>query len=235
MNITSMNGQELYKLIFGKETAIGYHLSDENKEKISSGTTAALGDIMELSTQYKTDPDTSSIVTMFETGGYGKLGELRFQNSLQPLTDDQLAQHIADIGRRLDSAYSEGKITEEEYNELNANMSEYISYQKDKNDFWRAAKEVSTERRNADWQLIMQGLMPDGKLKLDESLKHDSEESRVHMEEWLEAIKTRQSKISTNMDAFMKMIDNYRNDTSTRLPYVKSRHSVPESIFEKKC
>ncbi len=93
---------------------------------------------MDVSDTYKIDPDTSSVISLFETGDEAYSALMRFRGFT---SDKDFAKHFADIGKRLDTAYAEGKFTEEEYNELNSGLNEYISYMKDKNDIWRAERE----------------------------------------------------------------------------------------------
>jgi hypothetical protein len=57
-------------------------------------------------------------------------------------SDTELAKHFADIGSRLDEAYENGTFTEDEYNELNAGLDDFIKRMKRQNDVWRAKREI---------------------------------------------------------------------------------------------
>ena len=42
------------------------------------------------------------------------------------MTDERMAEHFGNIGKKLDGAYKAGKFTEDEYGELNASLDEYM-------------------------------------------------------------------------------------------------------------
>ncbi len=135
MNITSVGAQELYRIVFG------VHSDSSGKGQVTLSQEAikkASGRDQLIVSEKFADPDMSSVISLFETGN-------RVLSSDASLglggDDEKLVSFFADIGKRLDTAYAEGKFTEEEYNELNSGLNEYISYMKDKNDIWRAERE----------------------------------------------------------------------------------------------
>jgi|GEM_PF-7105189 len=136
MNITSVNGQELYQMLFGRETTERVKLVP-----LSTDSKGAV-DRFELE-HFESTPSTSSVSSLFETGD----GLYSFKMRLNLFkTDDEFARHYGAIGKRLDDAYASGKITEREYNELNSSLSDYISEMKDKNDNRRAELEMTNSR-----------------------------------------------------------------------------------------
>jgi hypothetical protein len=144
MNITSVSGQELYKILFDRE--VGTVIKKDYEEKFYK-TAQPVGEdrhydrliVANESNCEKANPDTSSIYSLYETGntGYAALAKFRGYGS-----DTELAKHFADIGSRLDEAYENGTFSENEYNELNAGLEDFIKQMKGKNDIWRAKREI---------------------------------------------------------------------------------------------
>jgi hypothetical protein len=61
------------------------------------------------------------------------------------LTNDELAAHFADFGKRLDSAYASGKYTESQYNELNAALDNYREIMTTRVESLRAVQKMGYE------------------------------------------------------------------------------------------
>ena len=140
MNITSVGGQELYNILFGRDVGNKVKLVpiDENNQRIENDGKRQY-DRFELE-KVDNNPCTSSISSLFQTGNglYAYSFRINFFK-----TDDEFARHYGEIGRRLDTAYAEGKFTEDEYNELNASLAEYIGEMKTKNDYRRGEFELA--------------------------------------------------------------------------------------------
>jgi hypothetical protein len=144
MNITSVSGQELYKILFDRE--VGTFIKKDYEEEFYK-TVKPVGEdrhydrliVANEGNSEKANPDTSSIYSLYETGnaGYAALAKFRGYGS-----DTELAKHFADIGSRLDEAYENGTFSEDEYNELNAGLDDFIKQMKGKNDVWRAKREI---------------------------------------------------------------------------------------------
>ncbi|MDR0986482.1 MAG: hypothetical protein LBL98_02140 [Ruminococcus sp.] len=145
MNITSMTGRELYQTLFGKDTI--RQVTEEAKEAFLEANPPVNGkyDRLMVITEENSEninPDTSSMLSLYDTGG-GNLYKLEM--FLKPKTNEELARRFGDIGARLDAAYKEGKFTEDEYNELNAGLTELITATKARNDKGKAEREFMME------------------------------------------------------------------------------------------
>lgn len=119
MNITSMSGSELFTLLTGVK--LPQRNNAENTEQ-----TAANGPLRSSDRDFFEDMgikeyDTDSISSLLRTGLYSS-----FIGRNDHSDDNALAEHFGDLGKRLDEAYADGKFTEEEYNELNSSLDEYI-------------------------------------------------------------------------------------------------------------
>jgi hypothetical protein len=140
-----MTGQELYKTLFGKDTA--RQITKEAKEAFLEANPPVNGkyDRLMVITEENSEnisPDTSSLLSLYDSGTNGIY---KFEMLLKPKSDDELARRFGEIGDRLDTAYKEGKFTEDEYNELNAGLNELISVTKGRNDKARATKQFAAE------------------------------------------------------------------------------------------
>lgn len=142
MNITSMSGRELYQTLAGRDISCGNLLNEPcMKDKIK----AVYPSNRDTFTRDKDGIDGSSVTSLFETAS-----PIRLMLS-QGMSTEELAEHFGGIGKRLDEAYSQGKFTEEEYDELNAGLDEYIEKMTAKsermNAVWETAKENLANRR----------------------------------------------------------------------------------------
>jgi len=59
------------------------------------------------------------------------------------MSQEQLAQHFGEIGRQIDAAFSAGKITQQEYDDLNAGLGHYTE-----------AVTSQAERQAAKWEVL---------------------------------------------------------------------------------
>ncbi|MDE7288936.1 MAG: hypothetical protein K2N71_05450 [Oscillospiraceae bacterium] len=110
MNITSMNAVDLYK---------------------------TLADPTRVKTEFATPEDTANETKKFdrfESSGVDSIESLMGLNSPTSfmylksglgMSDNEIAEHVGGIGKRLDEAYASGKFTKEEYDELNASLNDY--------------------------------------------------------------------------------------------------------------
>ena len=200
MNITSMNGQELYKTLFGKEVAtkIKIAVSDECKQKVANGGRV---DRLEIIDSFKADPCMSNISSLFQTGNSLYAYSYRI-NAFK--TDDDFARHFGAIGQRLDTAFAEGKFTEEEYKELNASLTEYIREMKTKNDTRRAELEVFNSGH---------------KFETNKTTGNPEEDKKI-MEKFFEEKQKAVNSVlnrkgfTVGFDKIMEMINQYRNGTA---------------------
>lgn len=110
MNITSMNAIDLYKT-----------LADPSRVKADFSTPEAAA-------------REAKNFDRFESSGVDSIENLMGLNSSSSfmcikaslgMSDNEIAEHVGGIGKRLDEAYKAGKFTETEYNELNKSLDDY--------------------------------------------------------------------------------------------------------------
>lgn len=159
MNITSVQGQDLYKIIAGNSY-------DEDFKKVTNEELAKHGfkkvgnfDSFNLSKK-STDPtkiqdgvDVSSIESILsDTSGRINLvlikakvnGGLNVTDGFSTtLSENEIASYIGGIGKRIDEAYAQGKFTKDEYDQLNDSLKEYAE-----------AVTAHNERAIASWSII---------------------------------------------------------------------------------
>lgn len=121
MNISNISCNDLYQIVAGKSYS-------ENHIKASEALKSHPEfkhidnnkyDTLELSEAYKNGIDTSSIANVL------KHDFISAKAGVQGLSVDEIAEHIGSIGKRIDSAYSDGIFTKEEYDKLNASLKDY--------------------------------------------------------------------------------------------------------------
>ncbi len=198
MNITSVSGQDLYRILFGRDVGTKVNVKDDIPDSRNPDGTVRRFDRLDVSDTYKIDPDTSSVISLFETGDEAYSALMRFRGFT---SDKDFARHFADIGKRLDTAYAEGKFTEDEYNELNAGLGEYISHMKEKNDVWRANREFLT---NEDYFLPVNIMTGD-----DEKDKKMMEDFWSEKKKAIDSILNRPG-FRTPLEKLMEMINKMR-------------------------
>lgn len=110
MNITSMNAVDLYKT-----------LADPSRVKADFSTPEAAA-------------REAKNFDRFESSGVDSIENLMGLNSSSSfmcikaslgMSDNEIAEHVGGIGKRLDEAYKAGKFTETEYSELNKSLDDY--------------------------------------------------------------------------------------------------------------
>ncbi|MDR0987209.1 MAG: hypothetical protein LBL98_05905 [Ruminococcus sp.] len=209
MNITSMTGQELYKTLFGQDTQ--RQVTEEAKQAFLEANPPVNGKydrlmIMTEENSEHIDPDTSSLQSLYDTGTNNIY---KLEMFLKPKTDEELAKRFGEIGARLDTAYKEGKFTEDEYNELNAGLTELISVTKARNDKAKASREFAREHQ--PFEAIYN---PEELTRLKNRTK---EEEKAESDEWKAYRKAEIDKIiariaETNpLESLLALVNNYRN------------------------
>ncbi|MBP1547760.1 MAG: hypothetical protein J6A37_14335 [Oscillospiraceae bacterium] len=108
MNITSVSNSQLYSIVTGNEFA--WIHSDVTKAKEYSKE-----DLLEMSQDYI---DSTSIGTLVKSG----VSNMDNWN----ISDNDLAEYIGNMGKRIDTAYSNGILSEEDYAQLCEELDKYI-------------------------------------------------------------------------------------------------------------
>ena len=128
MNITSMDMNSLFHTLMGKAPSkpVTDVIKDANEKKefvpLNDDLNAVKKDTFTKNPGEIT-PDADSVDRLLD---YDTTLDMRIRAGM---TKAQLATHFGDIAKRLDTAYSEGKFTKEEYDELNAGLMEsYDNY-----------------------------------------------------------------------------------------------------------
>ncbi len=204
MNITSVSGQDLYRILFGRDVGTKVNVKDDIPESRNPDGTVRRFDRLDVSDTYKIDPDTSSVISLFETGDEAYSALMRFRGFT---SDKDFAKHFADIGKRLDTAYAEGKFTEEEYNELNTGLGEYISHMKEKNDVWRAKRELLNDSSFSPVNIMTGDTEKDKKMMDDFGLEKKKA---------IDSILNRKG-FRTPIEKMMEMINNFRYANASNL------------------
>lgn len=134
MSITSMDMNSLFHTLMGKSPSkpvmdVVRDASEKKLVQLNEDMNTALKnaeDNVKKDTFTKRSdeitPDSDSVDRLLD---YDTTLDMRVRAGM---TKAQLATHFGDIAKRLDTAYSEGKFTKEEYDELNAGLME--SYEK---------------------------------------------------------------------------------------------------------
>lgn len=144
MNITSMSGRELFTTLTGVE------LPQRSETEKSEQAPVTNGPLRNSERDFFEDMgikeyDTHSISSLLKTGLYSS-----FIGSNDHPDDSALAEHFGNIAKRLDEAYAVGKFTEEEYNELNSSLDEYIENRTSSAENSRAFYAVMKEEHGAN-------------------------------------------------------------------------------------
>ena len=135
MNITSMDMNSLFHTLMGKAPSkpVMDVVSDANKkdefvhlnEDLNTALSNAKDNANKDTFTKKSDEITPEADSVDRLLDYDTMLDVKIRGGM---TRAQLATHFGEIAKRLDEAYSEGKFTEDEYNELNAGLME--SYEK---------------------------------------------------------------------------------------------------------
>jgi hypothetical protein len=204
MNITSMTGRELFNTLFGRDTA--RQVTEEAKEEFMSTVKPDENgkyDRVMLATAENTeniDPDISSVTALYESGMGGIYKLQRFQ---APFSDNELAEHFGAMGARLDEAFKAGKFTEDEYNELNAGITELATKTKDFNDEKKATMQFYREQHREYLLLKFENPTFD-----DTSFKPFTKEERTNA---IQKILNRPGFV-TSIETLLGMINEYRQN-----------------------
>ena len=108
MNITSVSNQQLYSIVTGNKLAWIYGDVTKAKEYTEQ-------ELLEMSQK---SIDTTSIGTLV------KSGVSNMDNFT--ISDSDLAQHLGEMGKRIDKAYNEGTLSQEDYDKLCAELDSYV-------------------------------------------------------------------------------------------------------------
>lgn len=144
MNITSMDMNSLFHTLMGKSPSkpVMDVVSDASEKKL-----VQLNDDMNTAKKdtftKKSDeitPDADSVDRLLD---YDTTLDMRVRAGM---TKAQLATHFGEIAKRLDTAYSEGKFTKEEYDELNAGLMESYDKYISRCEYAAAGKQVGIIR-----------------------------------------------------------------------------------------
>ncbi len=142
-----MGNRELYQTLAGRDISCGSLLNSPNYEKYKDKIKAVYPSNRDTFTRDKDGIDGSSVTSLFETAS-----PIRLMLS-QGMNKEELAEHFGGIGKRLDTAYSQGKFTKQEYDELNAGLDEYIEKMTSKSErmtaVWATSKENMINREKA--------------------------------------------------------------------------------------
>ncbi|MBD5146350.1 MAG: hypothetical protein HDT21_10665 [Ruminococcus sp.] len=134
MNITSMDMNSLFHTLMGKAPSkpVMDVVSDASEKKfvqlnedLNTALSSAKDNANKDTFTKKSDEITPEADSMDRLLDYDTTLDMRVRAGM---TKAQLATHFGEIAKRLDTAYSEGKFTKEEYDELNAGLME--SYEK---------------------------------------------------------------------------------------------------------
>lgn len=142
MNITSMSSGELYKTLSGRDANV-FKLTNmpQMRDKIKAVYPSNRDEFI----RDEDNLDGRSVTTLFESA---------FPIKALRMSNEQLSQHFGDIGKRLDEAYAQGKFTEEEYNELNAGLDEYIEHATSQTEKMRAVWETGKQNMDGRFQAM---------------------------------------------------------------------------------
>jgi hypothetical protein len=222
-----MTGQELYKTLFGQETQ--RQVTETAKKAFLEENPPVNGkyDRLMIITDENSehiDPDTSSLQSLYDSGTNNIY---KLEMFLKPKSNEELARRFGEIGARLDEAYKEGKFTEDEYNELNAGLTELISVTKGRNDKAKASREFAREHQ--PFEAIYN---PEELTRLKNRTK---EEEKAESDEWKAYRKAEIDKIIARFTAtdplenLLALVNNYRNAANKDV--VKSALSDEDAVM----
>ena len=229
MNITSVCGQELYRILMGQDigslSRLRGDLTDSEKARLESVRNAENSNAKELHgvytdlyERYQPTVNTSSVTSVLYSmclayDSHGARGQFGSSNTLKDLTN-----HFADIGRRLDAAFAEGKFTEEEYNELNKSLKEYITNETALWDRRRAEDQFMRDRGSAHWQALLSGAIKSTGPNTDIRMRSE-EEAKAAIDEIRKAAEVILNKkgFRTDIQKLLETIEQYRKDLSIKI------------------
>lgn len=110
MQITSMNAIDLYKT-----------LADPSRVKADFSTPEAAAREAKNFDRF----ESSGVDSIENLMGLNSASSFMYLKASLGMSDNEIAEHVGGIGKRLDEAYKAGKFTETEYNELNKSLDDY--------------------------------------------------------------------------------------------------------------
>jgi hypothetical protein len=132
LNITTVGGQELYKILFGKE--VGRKVNDdfliewkkEHPPAITPDGRERYDSIIPMTDENSTliEPDITSVESLFRTGDEGYYEFMRSNVNFFK-TDDDFDNYFSATKSRIDAAFSEGKLNISEYKELLTSFEDF--------------------------------------------------------------------------------------------------------------
>lgn len=173
MNITSVSGSELYKILSGRSYEQDHRrLSEENLSILGAKRTADRFEYSENPSASAKDSDElidgSSVGSVLK-GAFGHIDLLEIKSKISPgatitgfgftLTENEMTSYIGGIGKRIDEAYAAGKFTEDEYKQLNDSLKEYGEALITKNE--RSVAAINITRENYSSKVAANGRAED--------------------------------------------------------------------------
>lgn len=153
--LTGMGGAELYMLLSGR---------DRNDPAVSFADGTLKGEINSAFPNYNkvtasqgSSIDTTDLTTLFMHTPEMKLRIAMASAGSKSFNEEYIAEHIGNIGKNLDKAFSQGKFTQEVYDELNSQLDDYAVTLTDKLESGRASRAVILEEHQARTQLLLAG------------------------------------------------------------------------------
>lgn len=127
MNIKSVSNSHLYSIVTGNDFA--WIHGDVTKANEYSKQ-----DLLEMSQDYI---DSTSIGSLVKSG----VSNMDNWN----ITDDDLAKHIGDMGKRIDAAYKNGMLSKEDYDQLCGELDTYVDEAAYSVEYKRCAQIIAKE------------------------------------------------------------------------------------------
>ncbi|MDE6745477.1 MAG: hypothetical protein K2J72_02435 [Oscillospiraceae bacterium] len=153
MNITSMDMNSLFHTLMGKAPTkpVMGSIKKENKkdefihlnEDLNTAVNSAKDNANKDTFTKKSDEITPEADSVYDLMDYDSSLDCKVRGNM---TRAQLATHFGEIAKRLDAAYSEGKFTKEEYDELNAGLMESYDKYISRCEYAAAGKQVGIIR-----------------------------------------------------------------------------------------
>ncbi len=133
MNITSVTNTELIKIVSGQNNIF---ILDDYKNIRNAGDINEYRDTLELSQEYQNRYDVSNMSSLLS---YTPTSNLKVKSN------EELAEYIGGIGKRIDEAFGQGIFTKDEYDQLNEELSKYTERAIITNESKRAWREESSK------------------------------------------------------------------------------------------
>lgn len=141
MNITSMNAIDLYKT-----------LADPTRVKAEFSTPEDAAREVKNFDRF----ESSGVDSIENLMGLHSPTSFMYIKSGLGMSDSEIAEHVGGIGKRLDEAYSSGKFTKEEYDELNQSLDDYAVKLANKSKRMEASWSLTRNLTPAGFSMITQ-------------------------------------------------------------------------------